>query len=124
MTITHWHTGTQAGTVTASLKLRLPVQSVTVTVSNGPVRLIRHDTSSTVSGTLDRLRKLDMVQHCKWIAHGTDGLGGKGCTRMRPKLHLRPVLGHAFRVYGVMAGGIVRHLELEGCVVSHRYIRE
>ncbi len=40
-----------------------------------------------LSGTLDRLRKLDMVQHCKWIgcgsAYGTDGLGGKGCTRMR-----------------------------------------
>ncbi len=56
------------------------------------------------------LRKLDMVQHCKWIAYGTDsdGLGGEleGCTRMRPKLHLRlPVLGHAFRlgVTGVMA---------------------
>ena len=48
------------------------------------------------------LRKLDMVQHCKWIAYGTDsdGLGGEGCTRMRPKfnkLHL-PVLGHAFRL--------------------------
>ena len=36
-----------------------------------------------LSGTLDRLRKLDMVRHCKWIAYGTDGLGGKGCTRMR-----------------------------------------
>jgi hypothetical protein len=36
------------------------------------------------------LRKLDLVQHCKWIAYGTDGLGGKCCTppRMRPKLHL------------------------------------
>ena len=46
----------------------------------------------------------DMVHpsHCKWIAYGADGLGGKGCTRMRPKLHL-PVLGHAFRVTGVMA---------------------
>ncbi len=37
----------------------------------------------------------------------------KGCTRMRPKLHM-PGFGHAFRVTGVMAGGIVRHLELEG----------
>ncbi len=55
-----------------------------------------------LSGTLDRLRKLDMVRHCKWIACGTDGLGGKGRTRMRPKLHL-PVLGHAFRVTGFMA---------------------
>ena len=40
------------------------------------------------------------------LACETDGLGGEGCTRMRPKLHLRlPVLGHAFRlgVTGVMA---------------------
>ncbi len=55
-----------------------------------------------LSGTLDRLRKLDMVQHCKCIAYGTDGSGGKGCTRMRPKLHL-PVFGHAFRL-GVIGG--------------------
>jgi hypothetical protein len=54
------------------------------------------------SGTLDRLRKLDMVKHCKWIPYGTEGSGGKGCSRMRPKLHL-PVFGHAFRVTGVMA---------------------
>ncbi len=58
-----------------------------------------------LSGTLDRLRKLDMVQHCKWSR--ADGLGGKGCTRMpvRPpvnlKLHL-PGFGHAFRVTGFM----------------------
>ena len=71
--------------------------------SNGPVLLIRHVTGPyRLSDTLDRLRKLDMVQHCKWIAYGTDGSGGKGCTRMRPKLHL-PVIGHAFRVTGVMA---------------------
>ena len=38
--------------------------------------------------------KLDMEQHCDWIVRGTVGLRGKGCTRMRPKLHL-PVLGHA-----------------------------
>ena len=44
-----------------------------------------------------------MEQHCKWIVNGT---GGKGCTRMRPKLHL-PVLGHAFRVTGVMAQFVV-----------------
>ena len=50
-----------------------------------------------LSGALDRLCKLDMEERCKWIVHGTDGLSGKGCTRMRPnlKLHL-PVLGHAF----------------------------
>ncbi len=47
-----------------------------------------------LSGTHDRLRKLDMVQHCKWIAYGTDGLGGKGCTRMRPNLKLHPGRGH------------------------------
>ena len=63
-----------------------------------------------LSGSLDRLRKRDMVQHCKRIAYGTDdsGLGGKGSTRMRPKfkLHL-PVLGHAFRVTGVMASFVI-----------------
>ena len=46
--------------------------------------------------------KLDMEQHCKLIVHETDGLRGKGRTRMHPKLHL-PVLGHAFRVTVVMA---------------------
>jgi hypothetical protein len=84
-------------------------------------RAMESDSSSTVllpegfwcvtyrpSGTLDRLRKLDMVQHYKWIlvayGLGCDGLGGKGCqcTRMRPKLHL-PVWGRAFRVTGVLA---------------------
>ncbi len=37
----------------------------------------------------------------QWIVYGTGGLRGKGCTRMRPKLHL-PVLGHrdAFQVSG------------------------
>ena len=54
------------------------------------------------SATLDRLRKLDMERHCKWIVNGTDGLGGRGCTRMRPTL-LLPGLGHVFRVTGVMA---------------------
>jgi hypothetical protein len=76
-------------------------------VSNGPVLLPEGFWCVTyrLSGTLDRLRKLrvDMVQHwhCKWIAYGSDGfkLGGKGCTRMRPKLHLS-VLGHAFRLGG------------------------
>ena len=45
-----------------------------------------------------------MEQHCKWIVYGSDGLGGKGFTRMRPelKLHL-PDLGHAFRITGFMA---------------------
>jgi hypothetical protein len=59
-----------------------------------------------LSGTLDRLRKLDMVQHYKWIASSyrsdASGLGGKGSTRMRPKLHL-PVFGHAVRVTGALA---------------------
>ncbi len=90
--------------------------------------LFRKGRSVRGVGSLDRVRKLDMVQHCKWIAYGTDGLGGKGCTRMRPKLHLPvQVFGHAFRVRvtGVMASIlVVRHLE--GCVVSHpsRSIRE
>ena len=46
-------------------------------VSNGPV-LLREGfwcVTYRLSGTLDRLRKLDMVQHCKWIAYGSDGLG-------------------------------------------------
>ena len=77
-----------------------------------------------LSGTLDRLRKLDVVQHCKWIAYGTDGLGGKGCTRMCPKLHL-PVLGTLLlqaHFPGHWCHGIVRHLE--GYAVPHRSIRE
>jgi hypothetical protein len=50
-----------------------------------------------------RVCKLDMEQHYKWMVHGADGLRGRGCTRMRPKLHL-PALGHAaFRVTGVLA---------------------
>jgi hypothetical protein len=50
--------------------------------------------------TVDRLRKLDMVQHCKWIAYGTDGVEGKGCTRMRRSCTCLFLLasGHAFRV--------------------------
>jgi len=40
-----------------------------------------------------------MEQQCDWIVHGTVGLRGKGCTRMRPKLHL-PALGHALRASG------------------------
>jgi hypothetical protein len=53
------------------------------------------------------------------------GLGGnlKGRrTRMRPNWQL-PGLGHAFRGTGIMAY-VVRHLEDEGCAVSHRSIRE
>ncbi len=71
-------------------------------VERGMTSLVLVRDASTISGPLDRLRKLDMVQHCKWIACGTDGLGGRGCTSMRPKLHL-PVLGYAFRVTGFMA---------------------
>jgi hypothetical protein len=69
-----------------------------------------------VLSTLDRLCKLDMEQaagHCKWIVYGTDGLGGRGRTRMRPKLHL-PVVGHAFPghcqwCHWHAISGIVRH---------------
>jgi hypothetical protein len=67
--------------------------------------LIRHD---HLSSTLNRLCKLDMEQHCKWIVHGAAGLRGKGCTRMRPKLHL-PVLGHVF--FEPLASWHVRHSE-------------
>jgi hypothetical protein len=111
---------------------------------NGPVLLPEGlwCVTDRLSGTLDRrrrLRKLDMIDqhwhwHCKWIAYGSDGfkLGGKGCTRMRPKLHLsRAVLGHAFRlgVTGVLAYYskfvIWPHWLREGrCVVLHRSIRE
>jgi hypothetical protein len=59
----------------------------------------------------DRLCKLDMEQHGKWVVYGADGLGDNflitlvlSCTRMRPKLHL-PALGHAqaSRITGIMA---------------------
>ncbi len=54
--------------------------AMTCRVSNGPVLLPEGFWCVTyrLSGTLDRLRKLDMVQHCNWIACGNDGLGGKG----------------------------------------------
>jgi hypothetical protein len=66
------------------------------------------------------VRKLDMVQHCKWIAYRADGpgLGGKGCTRMRPKLHLPgfiTMLGHAFRVTGIMAWFVIWKAVLSRC---------
>ena len=62
-----------------------------------------------------------MEQHCKWIVHGTVGLRGKGCTRMRPKLHL-PVLGQWGTLYEPLVSEPVRHLE--GYVVTRRSIRE
>ena len=72
----------------------------------GPSRRRPSAVGPSIIHRLDGGCKLDMAlaQHCKWIACGTDGLGGKGCTRMRPKLHL-PVFGHwhAFRVTGFMA---------------------
>jgi hypothetical protein len=50
-----------------------------------------------------------------------DDLGGQGCKRMRPKLHL-PALGHAFRSleshWCHHYDGIVRHLE--DCAVHVR----
>jgi hypothetical protein len=53
-------------------------------------RFVRLGVTYRLSGTLDRLRKLHMVQHYKWIANGADanasGFGGKGCTRMRARL--------------------------------------
>ena len=68
--------------------------------SNGPDLLIRHyRLSASHGGTLDRLCKLDVEQHYNWIVY--EGLGGRGCTRMRRKLHLpRAALGDAFRVTG------------------------
>jgi hypothetical protein len=62
-----------------------------------------------------------MEQHCDWIVHGTAqvGLRGKGCTRMRPKLHL-PVLGHALRASGDRSCSSFGRLR----AVTHRSIRE
>ncbi len=71
--------------------------------SNGPDLLTRHVLVSiqVISYSCSLLCKLDMEQHCEWIVHGTVGLRGKGCTRMRPKLHLPvPVRGHALRASG------------------------
>ncbi len=53
--------------------------------------------------------------------YGTDGLGGKGRTRimrrMRPKLHL-PVLGRASEAPSHWSHGIIRHLGGCCCVTS------
>ena len=58
-----------------------------------------------------------MEQHCKWIVHGTVGLRGKGCTRMRPKLHL-PVLGRALRATGDMACSSFGRLRCDTSIYS------
>jgi hypothetical protein len=70
------------------------------------------------------LCKLDMEWHCKWMVHGADGLRGKGCTHMRPKL-CTPARSRAARfprVTGVMArcdqarrylGDLTGHLRVE-----------
>ncbi len=52
-----------------------------------------------------------MEEHCKWIVHGSDGLGGKGRTRMRSEVaaarrHLL-ALGRAFRITGFMAHFVI-----------------
>ncbi len=93
-----------------TLPLRLPYQL--------PLLLISHDSA----GPLDAQRtgKLDMEQHLKWIVYGSDGLGGRGRTRMRPEVapcHNPPALGHALRITGFMAYFVIN---LEGCVVPHR----
>ncbi len=61
----------------------------------------------------------------RWFRTRSLCLGGKGCTRLRPKLHPGlPVLGHAFSSHSVVSWHraigcrIARHLE--GCAVSHR----
>ncbi len=56
---------------------------------------------------------------CKWIVYGSDGLGGKGCTRMRPEV--APVRSWArfpSHCQWLHGPGIVRNLE--GCAVPHR----
>ena len=73
-----------------------------------------------LSGTLNRLFKLDMEQHCKWIVvDGSDGLGGTGCTRMRPEV--APARSWA-RFPNIWFHDTLRNLE--GCTVPHRSIRE
>jgi hypothetical protein len=72
--------------------------------------VLTYDVTYRLCGTLDRSCKLDMEQHCKWIVHGSDGLGGKGCTRA-PKLH-RSARSWA-RFPNHWLHGIVRNLE--GC---------
>ncbi len=77
--------------------------------------------ASSIWNSLDRLCKLDMEQHCKWIVHGlgADGLGGKGCTRMRPGPEVARGTGSAGRSRARFPShwlhGIVRHLEGSVC---------
>jgi hypothetical protein len=58
--------------------------------------------------TLDRLRKLDMVQHYKWIAYGCDhyGLGGKGAKRQRLHAHA-PEIAPARLFLGTLSESLV-----------------
>ncbi len=76
---------------------------------------------SRLSGTLDRYASSIWYSIANGsIACGTDGLGGKGCTRMRPKLHLPVFVWVRFPSHWFH--GMVRNLE--GCAVPHRSIRE
>ena len=65
-----------------------------------------------LSGSLDRLRKLrvDMLQHCKWIAYGADGLGGKGCTRMHAPEVVPARFWARFPSHWCHGHGIARHI--------------
>ena len=44
----------------------------------GPVDAFYRFVTNRPAGTLDRVCKLDMEQHCKWIVHGAASLRGKG----------------------------------------------
>jgi hypothetical protein len=70
------------------------------------------DHASDIMINLIQLPEFDRcirISAASTIPYGTDGLGGRGCTRMRLKLRLS-VLGHAFRVTGTGVMALpVRH---------------
>jgi hypothetical protein len=62
-----------------------------------------------------------LIATLKWKVYGSDGhgLGGKGCTRMRPEVApARSWPGARFPIHWFH--GIVRNSSLEGCAVPHR----
>ena len=93
-----------------SISTRSPAASCTILSGKSTVKPNHtSETSVHTSESYILVGPRDMVRHCKWIAYGSDGLGGKGCTRMRPKLHL-PVFWHCFPSPSHWCLGIVRHV--------------
>jgi hypothetical protein len=75
-----------------------------------------------------------MEQRCKWMVYGSDGVGGKGCTRALPVDGIRPEVAPApgrswaaFRITGFLALALPVHASVvrnfEGRAVPHRSIR-